>query len=74
MKRIQISPGRASVSHLGPGDLDRAYPPRGSLARGGMHATPTHMIPLVDCAEMCEKAANSLARSFARRVRNGARQ
>lgn len=32
------------------------------LEKGGMHVMTKHMILLADCAEMCEKTANSLLR------------
>ena len=32
------------------------------LEKGGMHVMLTHMTLLADCAEMCEKTANSLLR------------
>jgi hypothetical protein len=32
------------------------------LENGGMHVMPTHLALLADCAEMCEKTANSLLR------------
>ena len=32
------------------------------LEKGGMHVMPMHMTLLADCAEMCEKTANSLLR------------
>ena len=33
---------------------------------GGAHATPTHLALLADCAEMCEKTANTLLRRSSR--------
>ena len=32
------------------------------LEKGGMHVLPVHLTLLADCAEMCEKTANSLLR------------
>lgn len=32
------------------------------IEKGGVHAMPKHLILLADCAEMCQKAANSLIR------------
>lgn len=36
------------------------------LERGGMHVAPAHLELLADCAEMCEKTANSLLRGSSR--------
>ena len=32
------------------------------LEKGGTHVMPTHLVLLADCAEMCQKTANSLLR------------
>jgi hypothetical protein len=32
------------------------------LEKGGMHVMPAHVMLLADCAEMCQKTANSLLR------------
>jgi hypothetical protein len=32
------------------------------LEKGGMHVMPKHLALLADCAEMCQKTANSLLR------------
>ena len=36
------------------------------LEKGGMHVMPAHLALLADCAEMCEKTANSLLRRSSR--------
>jgi len=38
------------------------------LEKGGMHVMPAHLMLLADCAEMCEKTANSLLRRSSQHV------